>query len=104
MNFHDLIEDREAAKVIPMAKTMMAVSSSAARAELPAPEDSPRKKMELKDISAGNLPLQGTKQLVMMAISLSRGESMMRQPVTPVALQPKPIIMVSACLPQARQR
>ena len=35
-------------------------------------------------------------------MSRSRGESMMRQPTTPAALQPKPMDMVSACLPQAR--
>ena len=34
----------------------------------------------------------------------SRGESMIRQPVTPAALQPKPMHIVSACLPQALQR
>ena len=36
-----------------------------------------------------------------MAINRSLGESIMRQPVTPAALQPKPIIIVSACLPHA---
>ena len=41
----------------------------------------------------GNLPLQGIKLLVRMAISRSRGESIIRQPVTPAALQPKPMHM-----------
>ena len=53
-------------------------------------------------IRVGNRPLQGTKLLVMVAISRSRGESIMRQPTTPAALQPKPMHMVSACLPQAQ--
>ena len=46
-------------------------------------------------------PLQGTKTLVSTAISRSRGESMIRAPTIPAALQPKPMHMVSACLPQA---
>ena len=51
----------------------------------------------------GKRPLQGTKLLVRMAMSRSRGESMMRQPSHhPAALQPKPMDMVNACLPQAR--
>ena len=52
----------------------------------------------------GNRPLQGTKLLVRMAMSRSRGESMIRQPTTPAALQPKPMHMVRACLPQALAR
>lgn len=32
------------------------------------------------------------------------GESMIRQPTTPAALQPKPMHMVRACLPQALAR
>ena len=38
-----------------------------------------------------NRPLHGTKLLVSMAMSRSRGESMMRHPTTPAALQPKPM-------------
>jgi len=52
-------------------------------------------------ISVGHLPLQGMKLLVRMAMSRSRGESMTRQATTPAALQPRPILMVSACLPWA---
>lgn len=33
-----------------------------------------------------------------------RGESVIRQPTTPAALQPKPMHMVRACLPQALAR
>ena len=36
-----------------------------------------------------------------VAISRSRGESMMRQPLTPQALHPKPMHMVRLCLPLA---
>lgn len=42
-------------------------------------------------IKKGNLPLQGTKLLVKIAINLSRGESIIRQPTTPAALQPNPM-------------
>ena len=51
------------------------------------------------DIRKGNLPLQGTKLLVKIAINLSRGESMILQPTQPAALQPKPMHIVSACFP-----
>jgi len=52
-------------------------------------------------INVGKRPLQGTKLFVRMAISRSRGESITRVAVTPAALQPKPIAIVSACLPWA---
>ena len=52
-------------------------------------------------IRIGNLPLHGTKLLVRIAISLSLGESMILHPVTPAALHPNPIHIVSACFPQA---
>ena len=52
-------------------------------------------------ISKGNLPLQGTKQFVRIAISRSLGESIIRQPIIPAALQPRPIHIVRDCLPQA---
>ena len=50
-------------------------------------------------ISVGNRPLQGTKLLVNMAINLSRGESIILQPIIPAALQPNPIHIVRHCLP-----
>ena len=40
-------------------------------------------------IKIGRRPLQGVKLLVKIAISRSRGDSIMRQPMTPAALQPK---------------
>ena len=57
--------------------------------------------MEITAVNMGNLPLQGTKLLVSMAISLSLGDSIILHPMTPAALQPKPMHMVSACLPCA---
>ncbi|SRR5690554_7393694 len=52
-----------------------------------------------KIIRIGKRPLQGTKLLVMIAISFSLGESMIRAEITPAALQPNPMLMVRACLP-----
>lgn len=40
-----------------------------------------------------NLPLHGTNEFVSIAIKRSLGELIMRHPVTPAALQPKPIHM-----------
>ena len=58
--------------------------------------------MVMIEMSIGNRPLQGTRQLVSIAISRSRGESMIRHPTTPAALHPKPMHMVNACFPQAQ--
>ena len=49
----------------------------------------------------GNRPLHGTKLFVIIAINRSLGESIIRVPVTPTALQPNPIHIVRACFPQA---
>ena len=48
--------------------------------------------------------MHGIKLFVKMAERRSLGESMMRQPITPASLQPKPMQAVSACLPQPPQR
>ena len=55
--------------------------------------------IEIIVISMGNLPLHGVKLFVSMAINLSLGESIILHPVTAQALQPKPIAIVSDCLP-----
>lgn len=52
-------------------------------------------------IIVGKRPLQGIKLFVIIAMSLSRGESIILQPVTPQALHPSPIDIVIACFPQA---
>ena len=57
------------------------------------------KKIRIMAIRVGNLPLQGTKLLVSMAMRRSLGDSMIRQPVTPQALHPKPMHIVSDCFP-----
>ena len=60
------------------------------------------KNIVIIDISMGKRPLHGTKLFVIIAISLSRGESIIRQPITPAALQPNPMHIVSACFPWAQ--
>ena len=45
--------------------------------------------------------MQGVRELVMIAIERSRGESIILAPVTPTALHPSPIQVVKACLPHA---
>ena len=54
----------------------------------------PAKNAVHRKISSGKRPLHGANALVSMAISLSRGESMMRHPVTPQALHPNPMHML----------
>ena len=44
-------------------------------------------------IRNGNLPLQGINAFVRIAISFSRGESIILHPTTPAALQPNPMHM-----------
>ncbi len=54
------------------------------------------KKQPVRSMSVGKRPLQGTRQFVSMAMSRSLGDSIIRQAVTPAALQPKPMHMVRA--------
>ena len=61
----------------------------------------PAKNIVIIAIKVGNLPLHGTKLFVIIAINLSRGESIILHPIIPQALQPNPMHMVSACLPCA---
>jgi hypothetical protein len=75
------------------ASTMTPISSPAAAAELHRPSPV-TKNMEIRAISVGRRPLQGMKALVRMAISRSRGLWMIRQPMTPQALQPRAMHMV----------
>jgi hypothetical protein len=55
-------------------------------------------------MSVGKRPLHGTKLFVRIAISLSRGESMIRVEMIPAALQPKPMAMDRDCFPCAPAR
>ncbi len=60
-----------------------------------APEAPPTKNMVIMAIMVGKRPLHGTKLLVIMAISRSLGESMIRQPMIPAALHPNPMHMTA---------
>lgn len=53
----------------------------------------PIKNMVMIAIMVGKRPLQGTKLLVIIAMRRSLGESIIRQPTIPAALQPKPMHM-----------
>ena len=76
-----------------MLKIINEVKKIAARKEDP-PPDTPIKNIVITDISIGNLPLQGTKLFVIIAIRRSRGESIILHPVIPAALHPNPIHML----------
>ncbi len=82
----------EQASVIRMDKRIKAVSVRADTNEPSIPPETARKS-EIKAMSVGKRPLQGTKALVRMAINRSRLESMIRHPTTPAALHPNPIHM-----------
>ena len=66
--------------------------------EAPKPCIVPAIKMVAIDIRNGNLPLQGTKLFVSIAINFSLGEFIILQPVTPALLQPNPMHMVMTIL------
>ena len=65
---------------------------------------SPERNAVKSVMSSGKRPLHGTRLFVSIAMSRSRGESMMRQPVTPQALQPRPMHIVRLCRPCAPAR
>ena len=90
-----------ATKVIIIPKIIIRLSMTADISEEKTPDFNPIKNIVKIEISAGNLPLQGTKLLVKIAISRSRGESIILHPTTPAALHPNPIHIVRACFPQA---
>ena len=92
---------REQASVPAAPSTSTASSSTAPSSEASSPVRPPTKNRVMMAIRVGNFPLQGTSEEVRMAMSRSLGLSMIRQPVTPQALQPRLMHMVRACLPQA---
>lgn len=92
---------RETQKVMNTPSRMTARRMTADTAAFPGAAPTPTKNMVMTLMRKGNHPLQGTKLLVRMAMSRSRGESMILHPTTPAALHPNPMHIVSACLPQA---
>lgn len=87
-------------KVAKIPRNTTAVRITADITELPKPTVVPMKNRVISVIIAGYLPLQGAKVLVIIAIRRSFGESIILVPVTPAALQPKPIHIVRAHFPQ----
>ena len=83
-----LLNRKETRSVMLTASTISRNTKPPARSGLPLAKKKPERR-----ISVGKRPLQGTKQFVRMAMSRSLGDSMMRQAVTPAALQPKPMHM-----------
>ena len=81
-----LLSKKETASVMPTASTIKRNTKPPAAIGFPLAKKKPESK-----ISVGKRPLQGTKQFVRMAIRRSLGDSIMRQAVTPAALQPKPM-------------
>ena len=65
-----------------------------------APPTAPAMNMLAIVIKNGNLPLHGINAFVSIAISFSLAESIILHPVTPAALHPKPMHIVSACFPE----
>src|SRR5690606_20044186 len=84
----------EITRVITTPNTITPVSISAEMMLWNGPASMPAKNMVMIAMRVGNLPLQGTKLLVMVATSRSLGESMIRQPITPAALHPNPMHIV----------
>lgn len=85
-------------RVIITPSTIIPAKMTADNREENIPVTFPTKNMEITDIKIGSLPLQGTKLLVMIAMKRSLGESMMRQPMMPAALQPNPMHIVCVYL------
>ena len=86
--------------VMTTPRTIAHITAAAAAIDLKGPAFAAIN-MEERAINMGNRPLHGTKLFVMVAISLSRGESIILHAITPAALHPKPIHMVNACFPCA---
>lgn len=83
----------EIIKVKNMPSKMTRMTARVEMIEAPSPCILPATKIVAIEIKKGNLPLQGTKLFVKIAINLSRGESIILHPTTPAALQPNPIHM-----------
>ncbi len=90
-------QETSSVKTTPISTTP--TTDPAAANEATAGENDAATKTVASMIRVGKRPLHGTKLLVRMAISRSRGESITRVAITPAALQPNPMAIVSDCLP-----
>lgn len=91
----------EIQKVVKTPRITVAANKIAERKLPPKLTELPTKNIVIIEIKIGKRPLHGTKLFVKIAINYSLGEFIMRVPTIPAALQPNPIHMVKACLPQA---
>jgi hypothetical protein len=83
----------------PIPKTAIPMTENkAAKLEKDEGTTAPIKMVAIK-ICVGHRPLQSEKLLVIIAMRRSLGLSIILVATTPAALQPKPILMVKACLP-----
>ena len=87
--------------VIKTQKTIIPINNAATSSELFSVNAVPAKNMSSNAMIVGNRPLHGIKLFVRIAISRSFGDSMILQPVTPQALQPRPIAIARLCFPCA---
>ena len=98
--FRTVFERKYDAQNVASIPSTITVSTAIAETKVLNTPDSPAPiKIAEIVISVGNLPLQGTREIVSMAISRSLGESIILAPVTPAALHPRPIHIVRHCLP-----
>ena len=93
----DSIFDTNNVRKIP--KSMTNITAIVDTIEAPKPCIVPAINIVAIDINSGNLPLQGTKLFVNIAINFSLGELIILHPTTPAALQPNPIHIVIICFP-----
>ena len=91
----------EIISVIKIPNNITSVNKTVEASDLNGPINIPVKNIVIIVIRVGKRPLQGTKLLVIMAINLSLGESIILHPTIPAALHPNPIHIVKACLPHA---
>ena len=76
-------------------KRLMSTEKTMQEVKIIAPStEEPVKNIAINAIIPGSLPLQGTKLFVIIAISLSLGESIILAPVIPTAPHPIPMHMV----------
>lgn len=94
----DKMPDTKKVASIPVATKPVSMRVESMLPPEPVPEI---KNIVIREIRVGKRPLQGTKVFVRIAIRRSLLESIILAPVTPTALQPKPIHIVRACFPQA---
>lgn len=96
----DSVQDMTKVAAIPK-RTRPVIVKAATRVSYSEATEPPTKMVAMA-IRVGKRPLQGTKLLVRIAMSRSRGESIIRQETIPAALQPNPMHVESVVLLQRK--